>query len=112
VNFRPELNKGDNKGQSVKGAENTFQFPIPETGIFFKCDVHPWMGAWVHVLPNPFFQVTGKDGTYKFTGLPPGEYEIHAWHERFAKTPMVAIVKLEAKSNATQDFPFKGEAKK
>lgn len=111
VSFKPALNNGDNKGQTNKGAQDTFAFPIAETGIFFKCDVHPWMGAWVHVLPHPFFQLTGKDGAYKISGLPPGEYEIHAWHERFSKEPMVAMVKLEAKGSATQDFAFKGGTK-
>ena len=112
VSFKPTLNNPANRGQPTKGAQDTFTFPIPETGIFLKCDVHPWMGAWVHVLANPFFQLTGKDGAFKISGLPPGEYEIHAWHERFTDKPMVAMVNLEAKGNVTQDFIFKGGEKK
>jgi hypothetical protein len=110
VHFQPKFNARDNQGQTTKGSENTFTFPIPEVGINFKCDVHPWMSAYVHVFSHPFFQLTGKDGAYTLSGLPAGEYEIHAWHERFEK-PEVAKVKIEAKGTATQDFTFKGGTK-
>ena len=46
-----------------------------------KCDLHPWMSAWVRVLPNPYFDVTRGDGTFTIRDLPPGTYRIKAWHE-------------------------------
>ena len=46
-----------------------------------KCDLHPWMSAWVRVLPNPYFDVTRTDGTFTIRDLPPGAYRLKAWHE-------------------------------
>lgn len=49
----------------------------------FKCDVHPWMTAYVLVSSHPFFAVTGDDGKFQIGDLPPGKYAIEAWHERY-----------------------------
>jgi len=111
VTYAPALNKGDNKGQTSKGAEDIFHFPIPETGIFIKCDVHPWMGAWLHVVTHPYYLVTGKDGAFTLKDLPPGDYEIEAIHEKFPGASLVQKAKLEAKGNVKLDFKFKGGAK-
>jgi hypothetical protein len=60
--------------------------------VKLKCDVHPWMTAYVLVASNPFFAVTGNDGSFKIPGLPPGTYTVEAWHERFgAKTAQVTV---------------------
>ncbi len=58
----------------------------------FKCDVHPWMTGYVVVNDNPFFAVTGPDGHFKITGLPPGQYTLTAWQERYGtKTAPAAV---------------------
>lgn len=46
-----------------------------------KCDLHPWMSAWIRVLPNPYFDVTRGDGSFTIRDLPPGAYRLKAWHE-------------------------------
>lgn len=48
-----------------------------------KCDIHPWMTAWVRVFNHPYFDVTHDDGTFAIKDLPPGTYTIKAWHEVF-----------------------------
>ena len=41
------------------------------------------MSAWVAVIDNPFFAVTGKDGRFQLPkGLPNGEYTLIIWHEK------------------------------
>ena len=49
----------------------------------FKCDVHPWMTAYIAVSSHPFFAVTGDDGSFRIANVPPGKYTLEAWHERY-----------------------------
>lgn len=48
--------------------------------VSLHCDVHPWMNAFVVVQDHPFFAVTGDDGSFTLAGVPPGSYELEAWH--------------------------------
>lgn len=58
----------------------------------FKCDVHPWMKAYAVVVSNPFHAVTGPDGKFTISGLPPGKYTVSAWHELFGtKTSQIEV---------------------
>ena len=45
-----------------------------------KCDVHPWMHAFVVVTDHPFVAVTGADGVFSIPAVPPGKYTLEAWH--------------------------------
>lgn len=47
-----------------------------------RCDIHPWMTAYVWVVEHPFFAVTAEDGSFAIKNLPPGQYTLEAWHER------------------------------
>jgi plastocyanin len=59
----------------------------------FKCDVHQWMTGYVWVQNNPYFAVSGADGSFEIKGVPAGKYEVEAWHERFgAKKGEVTVV--------------------
>jgi cytochrome c551/c552 len=79
--------------------------PMKAPEVFkIKCDVHPWMSAFVHVLEHPFFSVTGDDGTFTLRGLPPGTYTLTAWHETLGTK--TAEVKVEAGKAGTVDFAF------
>jgi hypothetical protein len=63
--------------------EEKKQFTTPEVMVKVKCDIHPWMSAWVGVLEHPFHAVTGPDGNFKIEGLPAGKYTIEVWHEKY-----------------------------
>ncbi len=80
IHPRPSANAEFNVGQPKKGMESTKTFDKPEILIPVGCDIHPWMRAFISVLSNPFFAVTGDDGSYSITGLPAGDYEIEAAH--------------------------------
>lgn len=48
--------------------------------IDVMCDVHPWMHAYAVVQDHAVFAVTGADGGFELTGVPPGRYTVEAWH--------------------------------
>jgi plastocyanin len=110
IHALPEVNKGFNQAMpaSVKEAEHVF---TQEEFMFkIKCDVHPWMGAYVAVLSHPYFDVTSTDGKFSIANLPPGTYKIEAWHEKLGtKTADVTISGDETKS---VDFTLAAPAKR
>ena len=42
---------------------------------------HVWMNAEMMVAPHPYYAVTGENGKFELDEVPPGDYEIVAWHE-------------------------------
>lgn len=106
VHALPTANKEFNQGQPIQGMETTRTFDEPEVMIRFKCDVHPWMSAYMGVLEHPFFAVTGADGTYSIEGLPAGTYELEAWHEELGTR--TASVTVTEDGSAEADFDFSG----
>jgi len=70
-------------------------FEHAESAIHFKCDIHPWMEAQVHVVEHPWFAVTGTDGAFRIEGVPPGTYTIEALHEVYGRL-VVKDVRVEA----------------
>lgn len=79
-----EINKEFNFGQPTPGTrEQTFR--RAEVGVKFKCDVHPWMNAYIHVMEHPFFAVSGGQGEFEIKDVPAGTYTLHGWHEKFGE---------------------------
>ena len=68
------------------------------------CDVHPWMRAWVDVLPTTAFAVTDESGTYTIADVPPGKYKLKLWHERLGEKQHE--VEVAAGGTATIDLPL------
>ncbi|MEZ0334946.1 MAG: hypothetical protein ACAI18_13125 [Gemmatimonadales bacterium] len=46
------------------------------------CNVHAQMSAIVLVRDNPWFAQPSGDGAFALPSVPPGRYQLHAWHER------------------------------
>ena len=100
----PKNNREWNVSQPP-GADKIVQsFPREEILIPVKCNVHPWMRSYIAVLKHPFYAVTGEEGMFELKGLPPGEYVVAAWHEKYGtQEQKVALGPTEAKS---VDFTF------
>lgn len=102
VHIMPTANEDKNIGQPMKGMKSTHKFTKPEVMVKFKCDVHPWMFAYAGVVSHPFYAVTGEDGTFKITGLPPGEYTLEFVHLKAGtKTEKVKAGAGETKVDVT-----------
>ncbi len=105
-------NRPFNIGMPKTMKETVKKFSKAEDAVQFKCNVHPWMGAYVHVLSHPYFAVTGKDGAYTIKGLPAGTYEIEAWHESKRLKSQIVTVTVGDSDKKSQDFTFKRPPKK
>lgn len=103
INATPEENRGFNISQPVEmTTERTFA--VPEVMVPIRCDVHGWMGAYIGVVAHPYHAVTGEGGTFDLSTLPPGDYVIEAWHERYGtRTANVTVVTGET---AQVNFEF------
>jgi plastocyanin len=107
VHSLPENSKQFNNAMPMKGMTIKKKFTAPEVMVRMKCDVHPWMSAFVGVVSHPFFAVSGADGMFTISGLPAGTYTIEAWHEKMGtQTQQVTVPDGGA---ATADFSFKLE---
>lgn len=97
-------NRPFNISQPTAGMKRNVTFSAPEVAVNLQCNVHSWMHSFVGVRPDPFFAVSGPDGSFSITGLPPGTYTIEAWHEKFGtQTATVTIAGTESK---TANFTF------
>jgi len=106
----PGVNREWNQSQPPGGeklvqsfAREEFAPPIP-----VKCNIHPWMRSYIGVFKHPFFAVSGADGTFAIKGLPPGDYTLAAWQEKFGAVEQK--VTLGPKETKTVDFTITPKA--
>lgn len=45
-----------------------------------QCGFHAYMESWGMAVENPYYAVTGQDGTFSIPDVPAGEYLLVAWH--------------------------------
>ncbi len=93
-----------NFSMAVKNSRRTIQVNQPEVMVSVRCDVHPWMQAWLGVVDHPYFAVTGADGTFHLRDVPAGDYVVAAWHERFGTRE--ARVTLAAQGTQQVELTF------
>lgn len=103
INARPAMNRGFNISQPTT-MESTRNFSTAEVMIPIACDVHGWMQAYLGVLEHPYYAVTDGNGSFSLGQLPPGDYVIEAWHERYGTQTMT--VSLSAQETKAIDFRY------
>jgi plastocyanin len=110
VHSLPKVNKPFNMAMPANRKETTTSFDKEENVFQIKCDVHPWMSAYIAVLTHPYYAVTKKDGKFSIANLDAGTYEIEAWHEKLGVQK--ASVTVGASDTKTVAFKFTAPAAK
>jgi plastocyanin len=92
--FSPDREKYD-LGTWPQGQSKTRTFAAcPKAPCVYVqlCRIHPEMEAYVVVLQNPFFAVTGADGKFSIADVPPGSYSLAVWHAKGKAQPKPVTV--------------------
>lgn len=85
----------------------TTKFSQPAIMVPVHCNIHPWMEAFIGVVTNPYYAVTGDDGNFTIKGVPPGDYTLSVWTATFGTQERA--VTIHAGESASADFTFTGQ---
>jgi len=83
------------------------RFTKPEVMIPVHCNEHPWMKAYIGVVDNPFYAVTGGDGSFTLKGVPAGEYTLEVWTATFGTQEQKVVVRAGETASANYIFQSK-----
>lgn len=109
VHLLPQSNHEENFAMPGVGMRSR-TFPLPEHGfVKVKSDVHPWMSAWIAVLPHPWFAVTGADGRYAIDAVPLGRHELVLRHPRLGEQR--TTIEVVEGAVVTKDFTLRAAAR-
>jgi plastocyanin len=104
IHDMPQSNPPWNESQTPTSKPVIKTFANPEMMIPVQCNQHPWMRAYINVMPHPYFAVSTADGSFEIKNLPPGEYTLVAVHEKFGE--QTVKVKVGPKETANAGFMF------
>jgi plastocyanin len=91
-----------NQSQPPGAAPVEKSWKAPEV-IPVKCNIHPWMNGWYVVVKGPY-GTTDDSGNYTINGVPPGNYTVTAWQEKYGT--QTAKVTVAAGAPGKADFKF------
>jgi plastocyanin len=100
----PQNNREWNEQQSPGAPDIQHKFARTEIMIPVKCNIHSWMRGYIGVTENPYFAVTGADGSFELKSLPPGDYTVAVWHETLGQKQQQ--VHVAASGSAAVNFSY------
>ncbi len=80
-----------------------FQLSKKRRTFVMQCGFHAYMESWAIAVDNPYYVLTDENGRFSLEGVPPGTYDIRAWHPG-VKQVMKKPVTIEPGANLTIDF--------
>jgi hypothetical protein len=72
------------------------------------CGMHEFMQTWGYRVQNPYYSITKLGGEFKISNIPPGDYNLNAWH--YLMKPQNQ--KIHIAKNKTVDVKFSFNADK
>jgi plastocyanin len=107
IHVTPKMGRDWNVTQQPGSEPVTTKFTHLEIMVPVHCNVHNWMQAYIGVVSNPYYAVTGEDGSFTIKGVPPGDYTLSAWTATFGTQDRQ--VSVRAGQTATGDFSFEAK---
>ncbi len=90
-----EINSFD-LGRRQKGEKASAKMRRLEIPVRVFCEIHSSMKSNILVLQNPFFTVVQPGGSFRLEGVPPGTYQLAAWHDFWQPVRQEVTVKAGA----------------
>jgi hypothetical protein len=69
-----------------------------------ECDAHDFMHAWLFAATHPYVAVSGDDGRFTISDVPPGKYKIRVLHPVLGVKEGEVTVPAKGKAEITFDF--------
>jgi hypothetical protein len=107
IHFMSTQNPNFNQTQPPGAPPIMHKFAHPEIMIMVHCNEHPWMSAYVAVTSNPFYSMTGADGSFTIQNVPVGEYTLGGWTAAFGTQDQKVTVRAGQSTQAS--FTFKAQ---
>lgn len=99
-------NKSSNMGVA-QGEKAKTVFDKPEV-VEVTCNIHAQMKAWIVVLANSFFSKPAPGtGEFRIENVPPGTWDIKAWHPLAGSVTAKVTVKAGEEASITLDVASK-----
>jgi len=73
-----------------------------------QCGVHDFMQSWGLAVGNPYYAVTDAGGTFTIPDLPPGTYDVIAWHPYMKVQAQTVTVPANGKIELSFQFDPSG----
>jgi plastocyanin len=103
---RREVNADSHEHLAGQPMKETIHLTKGRRIFVMQCGFHAYMESWGLAVDNPYYAVTGKDGTFTIGDIPPGEYVLMAWHPQ-AGPLLEQKVTVTAKGTTPVRFEFK-----
>ena len=107
MNPHHKRNVGADSHEHLAGQPITEQIRMTKGRKFFvmQCGFHAYMESWGLAVDHPYYQLTGQDGRFSLTDVPPGDYTLLAWHPGVG-TILEKKVTVPAKGTAQVEYVF------
>ena len=75
-----------------------------------KCNLHPFLQTTAYLVQNPYYTVSDAKGNFSIENIPPGTYDVIAWHPYIAEQK--GTITIPEKGDTKLDFNFNGKDEK
>jgi hypothetical protein len=89
------------------GTSDIIRFTGKRRAVIMQCGMHPYMQGHGLAVENPYYAITGTEGTFTIKDLPAGKHRIKAWHPILGEK--VQEVTVAANGTASVEFSFEAK---